>query len=315
MADPYETQLLARADRALAGRPVEEAVGKIRAIIGVPQVPDSEKAAQAALDKLRSNEAPTAAELAALEFVIRMMRPAPLSRSGRLDALPSAPGSSLYNPVIADRWDRFRDLAAPLLYSVGRLDRATGADTSVGTGFLVADELLLTNRHVVDSLSHGTGILEEGQAVVRFQQEYGSPDTSPPVPVTGVTGVHETLDMALLAVRLATPRVTLPLDRSAPTSGSTVAAVGYPMADPSSPLFADAIYQNKYNVKRAALGELLAAESHRLLHDCSTLGGSSGSPLFSLESGGVIGLHYSGMFMYRNEAIPAKDISTFIDGA
>ena len=55
-----------------------------------------------------------------------------------------------------------------------------------------------------------------------------------------------------------------------------------------------------------------ATAPQRLFHDCSTLGGNSGSPLFSLETGDVVGVHYSGIFMWRNEAVPAADIETFV---
>ena len=69
-----DQNLYGRAQRTFGQLRVDEAVAKVRAIVGLPKVPDSEKAAQTALDKLRSGrERPTATELAALEFVIRML--------------------------------------------------------------------------------------------------------------------------------------------------------------------------------------------------------------------------------------------------
>ncbi len=308
--------LLERAERALGGQPVEEAVGKVRAIIGLPSVPDSERSAQAALDKLHAGEAPTAMELAALELVVRMMRPAPLSRAGDLDALPSAPGSSTYNPETVALWEHFRAVVKPFLYSIGRLDRTTGANRETGTGFLVADDLLVTNRHVLGQLSYGAEVIEEGQAVVRFNQEFGSPEPAEAAfAIVGVVGVHPTLDMALLRVALPQPRPVPTLDGTPIAARAEVAAIGYPWRDPTSPLFAQAIFGNHYGVKRAAIGEILDAGPERLFHDCSTLGGNSGSPLFSLASGSVVGLHYSGLFMYRNEGIPAAEVVRFVDRA
>jgi S1-C subfamily serine protease len=305
--------LLERADRALGNQPVATAVAKVRAIIGVPQVPDSETAAQAALDKLKGGrEEPTPAELAALELVVRMMRPAPLSKHGELDPLPSAPGSSTYNPELVKKWDAFREAVRPYIYSIGRLDLANGPDAAQGSGFLVAPGLLVTNRHVLGHLSGGTELLEEGQAVVRFNQEYGTPDPTPAAfPIVAVAAVHDTLDMALLRVRLADERAHPVLDAS-PNPTGPVAAIGYPWKDPTSPLFADAIYGGTYGVKRAAIGEVITAGPKSLFHDCSTLGGNSGSPVFSLESGKVIGLHVSGFFMWRNEAVPAAELEAFV---
>jgi endonuclease G len=309
--------LLARAERALGGQPVEAAVAKVRAIVGIPQVPSSEIAAQSALDKLKGGrEEPTPAELAALELVVRMMRPAPLSRQGALDPLPSAPGSSTYDPKLTEQWNEFREAVKPYLYSIGRLDLAQGTDGAQGSGFLVAPDLLITNRHVLGHLSGGTELLEEGQAVVRFNQEYGTPDPNPAAfPIVGVAAVHDTLDMALLRVRLPDERPAPPLDSGPEAAAGPVAAVGYPWKDPTSPLFADAIFGGRYGVKRAAIGEVMSASPERLFHDCSTLGGNSGSPVFSIESGKVIGLHFSGFFMYRNEAVPAAAVESFVAAA
>jgi S1-C subfamily serine protease len=313
MTDERHAALAQRAERALAGRPVAEAVAKVRAIVfKLPLVPDAETAAQTALNKINAGEAPTAAELAALELVVRMMRPAPLSKDGELEPLPSAPGSSTYNPALVALWDRFRAGVKPLMYSIGRLEDH-GGDPQ-GTGFLVGDDLLLTNRHVLAKLSNGVEELDDGQAVVRFNQEWGMPDPADSsVPVAGVAAVHDTLDMALLRVRLPQPRKRLALDNEPAERASAVATVGYPFKDPTSPLFVEAIFNGRYGVKRAAIGDVLDVGERRFFHDCSTLGGNSGSPVFSLDSGGVAGIHCSGVFNYRNEAIPATEIAAFME--
>jgi S1-C subfamily serine protease len=307
--------LLDRADRALGGRPVTEVLAQVRAIIGVPKAPETETAAQAALDKLRSFQRPTEEELDALERVIRMMRPAPLSRKGALDGLPSGPGANLYNPKTVKLWEDFRESVRPYLYSIGRLDRATGSNRKKGTGFLVAPDLVLTNKHVLEALTQD-GRLREGQAVIRFHQELGSPDPPPGyIPLAGVVATHPTLDMALLRIEPDQSRPVPPLGTGLATPAAEVAAIGYPFKDPGSPLFAEAIFNGEYGVKRAALGEVIEATEIRMAHDCSTLGGNSGSPIFSLQSGKVVAIHYSGNFMYRNKAIPASEIAGFVSGA
>ena len=313
MTDERHAALRERAERALAGRPVAEAVAKVRAIVfRLPLVPDAETAAQTALDKINAGEAPTAAEMAALEMVVRMMRPAPLSQGGELEQLPSAPGSSTYNPALVDLWDRFRAGVKPIMYSIGRLEDHGG--DAKGTGFLVADDLLLTNRHVLAQLSNGVEQLDEGQAVVRFNLEWGTPEPADSsAPVAGVAAIHDTLDMALLRVRLPQPRKPLVLDGDPAQRASPVATVGYPFKDPTSPLFVEAIFNGRYGVKRAAIGDVLDVGERRFFHDCSTLGGNSGSPVFSLDSGGVAGIHCSGVFNYRNEAIPAAEIAEFVE--
>jgi len=308
-----EERLLGRAQRTFGGLRVDEAVAKVRAIIGLPAVPDSENAAQSALDKLASGrERPTATELAALEFVIRMMRPAPLSRNGKLDPLPSKPGSSVYQPAVAAAWDQFRDKASAIVYSVGRLDRVTGPNPQTGTGFLVGDGLVLTNHHVLSALSHGADELEEGMAVIRFYQEYEGPEPIPSAPVLKVIAIHPTLDMALLEIKMPDARPALTLDTRALPPHLLVGTIGYPFKDDRNPLFVDAIYENRYGVKRGAIGEVMDSHDHLIYHDCSTLGGNSGSPVMALDTGGVIALHFTGEFMYRNEAVAAGDVTEFV---
>jgi S1-C subfamily serine protease len=308
--------LFGRAQRTFGTLAVGEAVAKVRAIVGLPNVPDSEKAAQAALDKLRSGAArPTAIELAALEFVIRMMRPAPLSRHGRLDPLPAKPGSNVYQPEVEAAWNRFRDKTAGIVYSVGRLERAAGLNPAVGTGFLVAPDLVLTNHHVLSALSHGADALDRGMAVIRFHQEFEGPPEPPPSPIVGVVKVHPTLDIALLRVELAAPRPALELDAGAQPGHLKVGTIGYPYKDPRNPLFVEAIYGGLYGMKRGAVGEVIESQGHIVAHDCSTLGGNSGSPLMALDTGKVVGLHFSGEFMYRNESVAAADVAEFLRGA
>lgn len=308
-----DENLFGRAQRTFGALRVDEAVAKVRAIVGLPNAPESEVAAQAALDKLRSGRArPTATELAALEFVIRMMRPAPLSLRGQLEPLPARQGSSVYQPEVSAAWDRFRAASARILYSVGRLDRTSGPNPQIGTGFLVAEDLVLTNHHVLSALSHGADELEPGMAVIRFYQEYEGPEPVPACSILRVAAVHPTLDMALLQVQMPDARPSLEFETAALPAHLMVATIGYPFKDSRNPLFVEAIYQNKYGVKRGAVGELIDRNAPVLAHDCSTLGGNSGSPLMALETGAVVGVHFTGEFMYRNGAVAAAEAAAFV---
>jgi S1-C subfamily serine protease len=308
-------RLRERAARALGRHEVTEAVAKVRAIVGPAAIPASEPDAQAAWDKLRSGAAPSPNELAALEIVVRLLRPAPLSRGGALDDLPDQQGHNLYPPELKDAWSAFRTSVRPLLYSIGRINLIDGKH--IGTGFVVGDGVLATNRHVLDDLTFGTGLLAAGQAQVAFQREVGATDApEQTVPIEGVIRVHPTFDMALLAIpALGRPAVTL--DDAATSEGVRVAVVGYPAKDEGrNPRFSAAIFGNTFGVKRAAIGEILdGSQAPVLFHDCSTLGGNSGSPVFSLDTGRVIGIHRSGLFMFRNEAVDGASLDVFVRGA
>lgn len=302
-------KLLARAQRAFGGQPVETAVAKVRAIIGPVRLPVSQEDAAAAMEALRHGQEPTARQLAALEFVVRLMRAAVYSRGGQLDGLPPF---NAYEPGTVERWDHFRELVAPRLYSIGRIDRADGE--SLGTGFVVAPGLMVTNRHVATAFSFGSDKLEKGQAVVRFGQERGRTDAEDPVAIVSIVEIHPRLDMALLRIDDPRDRPPLEIETAEVEEGIAVAAIGYPFEDKRSPLFVDAIYQGGYGVKRASPGEVLERSNETIVyHDCSTLGGNSGSPVLSQDTARVVGLHASGFFMYRNEAVAGAKLGEFVN--
>ena len=66
------------------------------------------------------------------------------------------------------------------------------------------------------------------------------------------------------------------------------------------------IFGRVYNVKRLQPGLISAWNDGDDVfhHDCSTLGGNSGSPVFDLETHAVIGLHFGGRYLIGNNAVP-----------
>jgi len=309
-ADRLDT-LRRRAARALGERKVADVVTTIRAIIGPGAVPDSEPLAQAALDKLRSGEVPGVDELTALEIVIRLLRPVVLTRNGTIDDLPEKPGHQLYSQEQKDEWSAFRTKVEPVLDSIGRVETADGKH--VGTGFLVGADLLATNRHVLGALTFGAEVLQPGSARVVFRQEAGAANRPGDiVPIEAVVSVHPTLDLALLRVARQA-RTPIALDGGRMSEGNNVVVIGYPAQDKANnPLFLAGVFQGRFGVRRAAVGEVLdGIRLPAFFHDCSTTQGNSGSPIFSLDSGKVKGIHRAGYFMYRNEAIDGTSLADF----
>jgi endonuclease G len=313
---PLDSQLDAlrrRAARALGTQRVKDAVTKVRAIIGPQHIPDSEAEAQAALDLMQNGQTPSPQQLEALEIVVRLLRPVVFSRNGQLDDLPDN-NRNLYSQEDKDRWSAFRTRVAPMLFSIGRIERS---GKHKGTGFLVADGLLATNRHVLAAITSGSEALGAGVARVVFKQEVDS--TNPPehiVDIDGVAAVHPKLDMVLLRLRkLGRPLVAVSSANA--SAESKVVVIGYPADDPANnPLFLSGVFAAQFGVKRAALGEVLdGTESPTLFHDCSTTQGNSGSPVFDVNSGAAVGIHRAGFFMYRNEAVDANALREFISNS
>lgn len=311
MAEKFELLLL-RAQRALGNNRVDAAVAKVRAIVGPAEIPNSEEKAQTAFNKLREGEEPDADELAALEIVIRLLRPVVYTRQGgKIDDLPSDAGHNLYPEELKDLWSSFRTSAEKAMASVGRVERN---GQHVGTGFVVGEGLLATNRHVLAQLTYGAEVIAPEQTRVVFKQEKG--ETNPAntiVAIESVHAIHPHLDMVLLKLGKH-ERAPLAFEKTRLEEGARIVVVGYPGEDKeNNPLFLTSVFGGGFGVRRAALGEILDGSlSPAIFHDCSTTRGNSGSPVFSLESGKVAGIHRAGFFMYRNEAIDVTALAKFV---
>lgn len=207
--------------------------------------------------------------------------------------------------------------------AVGRISlRYNDHDQPWGTGFLVGERLLMTNRHVADDFcirepNSSWRLHPQRSAKIDFRVESGSAACHE-FEIEDVVGIHHSVDLALLRLAakpspgsrtdpLPEPAVIASQPPSAPLQGRMVYIIGYPMTENmwSDSLLRLLIFNNIYWVKRLQPGRLLnhmAAET-LLEHDCSTLGGNSGSPVIDLASHEVIGLHFSGSYMKQNNAV------------
>lgn len=216
-------------------------------------------------------------------------------------------------------WAKLKDKRAAIdltLARVGRIE-VTGHPRFewVGTGFLVGENTVLTNRHVVKHFGVPTAsgwVFEEDMtAHIDFAEELGSVKRRE-FPITQIVGVHNEVDMALL--RVDGPGLSpLPVDPDPAlvSPEREVYVVGYPTADSmNDPEVMRAIFSNIYGVKRLQPGALMGGLEAKLFrHDCSTLGGNSGSCVVDLESGRVIGLHFKGTYRVANFAVALSAVA------
>jgi endonuclease G len=273
-----------------------------------------------------SDLSPASDQIALRTIVLRVGRPV-------LAVVDAAPDLT-FTDSESEVW-RSRLLAAgaklrPATRAVGRID-VTGHPRLqyVGTGWLVDDDLVLTNRHVAREFSRSDGgrfsfarRLDAGTmaASVDFLEECGRADhlVFPIVQIVHIEN-DEGPDVAFLRVartadhhRVAEP---IPLSDRPPDREQQVATIGYPARDsriPDAGLMDD-VFGDVYDKKRLAPGQVTDVRADVLLHDCSTLGGNSGSVLIDLATGKAVGLHFAGRFLEANYAVPAHVVAERLD--
>jgi len=197
----------------------------------------------------------------------------------------------------------------------------------IGTGWLVAADVVVTNRHVASEFGRRSGqqfVFRQSiggqrmEASIDFIEEFDRGDS---IEFAFERILHiedeDGPDVAFVQVR---PVAGRSLARhielaTAVEEDEYVAVIGYPARDsriPEQDLMRK-IFGDQYNKKRLAPGQVTRAEAKAVLHDCSTLGGNSGSVVLDLESGKAVGLHFAGRFLETNYAVPAPIIAERLD--
>jgi S1-C subfamily serine protease len=252
-----------------------------------------------------------------LEAIIVLQgRPALLIRNGRF-ADPPDGWSKLARPDVRPRIES-------TLPSVGRIEvsgHPAGLDW-IGTGFLVAEDVVMTNRHVAVEFARTPDgrkweFIPRMTSRIDYVEEYQAPERAE-FKITAIVGVHADVDLALLRVSRrgssgAKPRRPLPLAGS-PTikPDREVYVVGYPASDSrrNDPIEMRRIFEDIFDVKRLQPGRVLTGGTREFEHDCSTLGGNSGSCVVDLETHQVIGLHFQGRYLEANTAVVLSRLKT-----
>lgn len=302
--------------RAIVGAPPEELPPELRDPGRAGRRRTLEAAGRAAIKIAESGTDAdlTPEEVAGTEAIIVVYgRPAILVQDG----------SFFPPPKPWEKLEQHRREIEAVLPSVGRIEVSGHPRYEwVGTGFVAGDGLVLTNRHVVKEFSTPVGRghweFEPGMKVtIDFAEELGGA-TPQELPITEVVAVHDQVDLALLRVapragktRLPPP---LPLTRAPRRArkGREVYVIGYPAADPgrNDPEVMARIFSDIYGVKRLQPGAVRSTKANLHAHDCSTLGGNSGSCVVDLETHQVVGLHFEGRYLEANWAITLAKLAS-----
>lgn len=270
---------------------------------------------------------PVSATLAAETVVSPHARPVMVIRNNRVTDEFVGPDSSIW----AGRVIGAQGILDTVIPSIGRVEVNNNPDYLwVGTGWLVAEDILVTNRHVAREFARQgregfvfRAGLNGGPQVPRidFLEEYGSAQ-SLEFTVDSVLWIATPSepDVAFLRIRKSAfgPSLPPPIPLAEyAEEDEFVATVGYPAKDDRVPdqALVRRYFGDVYEKKRLSPGQVISAQADDLKHDCSTLGGNSGSPVVSLTTGKAIGLHYAGTFLVANHAVPAPLISELLEKA
>jgi endonuclease G, mitochondrial len=210
--------------------------------------------------------------------------------------------------------------------SVGRIELPANHDLPyAGTGFVVGKNVIMTNRHVAEIFSSGLGTRQLDfklgqQAGIDFLRELDRPPGTT-IRVRRPILIHPYWDMALLELD-GLPDTFEPLQLSLrgfpPQPMTEVAAIGYPAFDYRNDKGEqNDLFRNVFGVKRLLPGtcggrqdtESFGKTVSALRHNCSTLGGNSGSALIDFDKGEVIALHFGGRFHEINFGVPACELA------
>jgi endonuclease G len=218
----------------------------------------------------------------------------------------------------------------------------------LGTGWLIAENIGVSNAHVVDQFAmksaDGSGYTfrqnfrrRSMSASIDFKVEFESParnefqiekvlyigekgpsgNYDPDIALFQIAsqgGIGKSKEGESIPAVLGTP---VCLANHLPDRRDQVAVIGYPAFDSRVP---DAdlmrrIFGDDYDLKRLAPGTIMDVDNefHIVRHDASTLGGNSGSVILDLKTGEAVGLHFAGSFMDANYAVPALAVRDALD--
>lgn len=252
-------------------------------------------------------------QLDSLEAIVRLHgRPALLVQDADVD-IPED-----WSMLAAFRADIGRVAASVGRIAIGDSEGNAADDAYVGTGFVAGAGLLMTNNHVAAAFTSrppsGPQLKALGKVFVDFVAEFGATRRAR-VEIVGVRCMHSQVDLAVL--ELAAHGMDgqpvpgpLPLWASTnpPAKGTRCYVVGYPSVDVrqrSHASEAARIFNGINGRKRLAPGCIVQVDptASLLTHDCSTLGGNSGSCVVDLERNKVVGLHFGGSYLEGNSAV------------
>jgi hypothetical protein len=269
-----------------------------------------------------------------LETIVNEERPVLFVRDDWLDRNNVTAIGEEAEELIRDL-DARRDKLQPLMPLIGRIDVTDfpGSDY-VGSGWVVDTNIVVTNRHVASLIARRDGrkfAFRRGVAGKPMTSSFNSLHEFDDLEVGSerAFAVEEVLyiepesgpDIAFLRIARRTDGSRADRIAIAPTDvgeNVRVVVVGYPARAPRRVIpdqeLMKRLYRDRYDVKRAAPGFTMGPEQGSTSHDCTTLGGNSGSVVLDMKTGEAVGLHFAGLYQEANYAVRASILSQYVSG-
>ena len=219
----------------------------------------------------------------------------------------------------------------PVIPLVGRVDVANFPRnlSFLGTAWLVEPDIVVTNSHVAELIGRRDGrsftflpgcFGDPMITSVNWKREMDS-DASLASPVENIIFIEsrKIADIAFLKIKRrsdGTRQDHVLLAESDAVAGTSVAVIGYPARAGEDVIpdqaWMERVFGGRYDVKRAAPGVMTPNSRGWATHDCTTLGGNSGSAVIDLATGNAVALHFAGAYVIENYAVPASTIRGYL---
>jgi hypothetical protein len=256
-----------------------------------------------------------------LESLVKRGQPAFYIRNDAIDFADVTESGRAY----IDHLKAHEARLAPLIPLVGRVNVTGIPNVSfLGTAWFVADDIICTNRHVAMHFAERRGAGYDfvtklsgarlSAALDHRAEDAGGPSLVSPVEeilwIASSTDAY--CDLAFLRVKRhpEIPTAARFIARAPEIEPFTdVAVIGYPARETLERIpdqdWMKQEFGETYDVKRIAPGDVIDVGPRFFEHDCSTLGGNSGSVIIDLSAGKALGAHFAGQFEKANYAVPA----------
>lgn len=263
-------------------------------------------------------------------IVIRFARPAYYIKNRTFDAVNTTHSSEIVNDAVNTAKASI-DLAIP---KVGQIKVSGHAKTQVGSGWIIAENTLVTSRSVATQFTtqqddvftfmydhdHTTTptldtlgeYQSQAQTIYKLRKVLWIPPTSDQhdVAFLSIDPISVNGDPQPLPIALMTSAEYAALDQD-----QWMGVIGYPALD----LLGDTedqqhVFDGCYDVKRLQPGKITAKSGNGLIsHDATTIGSNSGSVIVDLESGKAAALHCSSAAGDQYDAISAPVLNDLME--